>query len=110
MGIRRKIAVYCQTNGSLSLSQADALIVSFFISEEHGFLLQDSFPRPPAYQSLLGMEVPHYYFMRKVRVSCAPGVFSGPSPGGARVSPGLEPGASAHRSLNKARRLLWFVP
>ncbi|XP_008144599.2 intraflagellar transport protein 140 homolog [Eptesicus fuscus] len=44
---------------------ADALILSFFISEEHGFLLQDSFPRPPTYQSLLGMEVPHYYFTRK---------------------------------------------
>nr|KAF6489671.1 intraflagellar transport 140 [Molossus molossus] len=44
---------------------ADVLILSFFISEEHGFLLQDSFPRPPAYQSLLGMEVPHYYFTRK---------------------------------------------
>lgn len=43
----------------------DALILSFFISEEHGFLLQDRFPRPPAYQSLLGMEVPHYYFTRK---------------------------------------------
>ncbi|XP_045676873.1 intraflagellar transport protein 140 homolog [Phyllostomus hastatus] len=43
----------------------DVLILSFFISEEHGFLLQDSFPRPPAYQSLLGMEVPHYYFTRK---------------------------------------------
>lgn len=44
---------------------ADVLILSFFISEERGFLLQDSFPRPPAYQSLLGMEVPHYYFTRK---------------------------------------------
>ncbi|XP_016063569.1 PREDICTED: intraflagellar transport protein 140 homolog [Miniopterus natalensis] len=43
----------------------DVLILSFFVSEEHGFLLQDSFPRPPAYQSLLGMEVPHYYFTRK---------------------------------------------
>lgn len=44
---------------------ADALILSFFISEEHGFLLQDSFSRPPTYQSLLGMEVPHYYFTKK---------------------------------------------
>lgn len=51
----------------MPLSQADVLILSFFISDEHGFLLQDSFPRPPAYQSLLGMEVPHYYFTRKVR-------------------------------------------
>ncbi|XP_066239057.1 intraflagellar transport protein 140 homolog isoform X1 [Saccopteryx leptura] len=43
----------------------DVLILSFFVSEEHGFLLQDSFPLPAAYQSLLGMEVPHYYFTRK---------------------------------------------
>ncbi|XP_073915300.1 intraflagellar transport protein 140 homolog isoform X2 [Castor canadensis] len=43
----------------------DVLILSFFTSEEHGFLLHDSFPRPPAYQSLLGMEVPHYYFTKK---------------------------------------------
>ncbi|XP_004438256.1 PREDICTED: intraflagellar transport protein 140 homolog [Ceratotherium simum simum] len=44
---------------------ADVLILSFFISEEHGFLLQESFPRPPAFQTLLGIEVPHYYFTRK---------------------------------------------
>ncbi|XP_032702013.1 intraflagellar transport protein 140 homolog [Lontra canadensis] len=44
---------------------ADVMILSFFVTEEHGFLLQDSFPRPPAYQSLLGIEVPHYYFTRK---------------------------------------------
>ncbi|XP_025272825.3 intraflagellar transport protein 140 homolog [Canis lupus familiaris] len=44
---------------------ADVLILSFFITEEHGFLLQDSFPRPPAYQNLLGIEAPHYYFTRK---------------------------------------------
>ncbi|XP_048188881.1 intraflagellar transport protein 140 homolog [Perognathus longimembris pacificus] len=41
------------------------LILSFFASEEHGFLLHDSFPLPPAYQNLLGMEVPHYYFTKK---------------------------------------------
>ncbi|XP_045849639.1 intraflagellar transport protein 140 homolog [Meles meles] len=44
---------------------ADVIILSFFVTEEHGFLLQDSFPRPPAYQNLLGIEVPHYYFTRK---------------------------------------------
>ncbi|KAG3258905.1 intraflagellar transport protein 140 homolog isoform X1 [Ictidomys tridecemlineatus] len=43
----------------------DVLVLSFFISEEHGFLLYESFPRPPAYQVLVGMEVPHYYFTRK---------------------------------------------
>ncbi|XP_078200352.1 intraflagellar transport protein 140 homolog isoform X4 [Callithrix jacchus] len=45
--------------------RADVLILSFFISEEHGFLLHESFPRPSAYHSLLGMEVPYYYFTRK---------------------------------------------
>ncbi|XP_022372677.1 intraflagellar transport protein 140 homolog [Enhydra lutris kenyoni] len=44
---------------------AEVMILSFFVTEEHGFLLQDSFPRPPAYQNLLGIEVPHYYFTRK---------------------------------------------
>ncbi|XP_042554090.1 intraflagellar transport protein 140 homolog isoform X1 [Dipodomys spectabilis] len=41
------------------------LILSFFASEEHGFLLHDSFPLPSAYQTLLGVEVPHYYFTKK---------------------------------------------
>nr|XP_030728049.1 intraflagellar transport protein 140 homolog isoform X5 [Globicephala melas] len=44
---------------------ADVLVLSFFVSEEHGFLLQDSFLRPPVFQALLGIQVPHYYFMRK---------------------------------------------
>ncbi|XP_039102700.1 intraflagellar transport protein 140 homolog [Hyaena hyaena] len=44
---------------------ADVLVLSFFITEEHGFLLQESFPRPPAYQALLGLQVPHYYFTKK---------------------------------------------
>ncbi|XP_028905060.1 intraflagellar transport protein 140 homolog [Ornithorhynchus anatinus] len=43
----------------------DVLIISFFSTEEHGLLLQESFPRPAAYQALLGLEVPHYYFARK---------------------------------------------
>ncbi|XP_003928427.1 intraflagellar transport protein 140 homolog isoform X2 [Saimiri boliviensis] len=51
-------------NGNAS-PMADVLILSFFISEEHGFLLHESFPRPSAYHSLLGMEVPYYYFTRK---------------------------------------------
>lgn len=46
-------------------SLMDVLIVSFFSTEEHGLLLQDSFPLPAAYQTLLGMEVPHYYFAKK---------------------------------------------
>uniref|UniRef100_A0AAA9RV10 Intraflagellar transport 140 n=1 Tax=Bos taurus TaxID=9913 RepID=A0AAA9RV10_BOVIN len=48
-----------------ALAEADVVVLSFFVSEEHGFLLQDSFPRPPAFQTLLGIQVPHYYFTRK---------------------------------------------
>lgn len=102
--------VYCQTKTRTifsPLSQVDVLILSFFISEEHGFLLQDSFHRPPTYQSLLGMEVPHYYFTRKVRTPQVLGdVLGGPLLGGARVSQALESGALAHCSLNKAKRQL----
>ncbi|XP_006901968.1 PREDICTED: intraflagellar transport protein 140 homolog [Elephantulus edwardii] len=45
--------------------QADVLVLSFFVSEEHGILFQDSFPRPAAFQALLGIQVPHYYFSKK---------------------------------------------
>ncbi|KAM6155253.1 intraflagellar transport protein 140 homolog [Rhynchocyon petersi] len=44
---------------------ADVTVLSFFVSEEHGLLLQDSFPQPPAFQALLGIQVPHYYFSKK---------------------------------------------
>ncbi|NXL86568.1 IF140 protein, partial [Alectura lathami] len=46
-------------------STLDVWIVSFFCSEEHGLLLQDSFPLPSLYQALLGIKVPHYYFTKK---------------------------------------------
>ncbi|NXI44534.1 IF140 protein, partial [Galbula dea] len=44
----------------------DVWIISFFSTEEHGLLLQDSFPLPSSYEALLGLEVPHYYFAKKV--------------------------------------------
>lgn len=65
-GARRHISRIKQSD-AVPLSQVDVWILSFFVSEEHGFLLQDSFPRPPTFQMLLGMEVPSYYFTRKVR-------------------------------------------
>ncbi|NXS90848.1 IF140 protein, partial [Jacana jacana] len=49
-----------QTEGTM-----DACITSFFSTEEHGLLLQESFPLPSSYQVLLGIEVPHYYFAKK---------------------------------------------
>ncbi|NXK69902.1 IF140 protein, partial [Sylvietta virens] len=50
-----------QTEGTM-----DVWIISFFSTEEHGLLLQDSFPLPSSYQVLLGIEVPHYYFAKKL--------------------------------------------
>ncbi|XP_068886209.1 intraflagellar transport protein 140 homolog isoform X2 [Aphelocoma coerulescens] len=50
-----------QTEGTM-----DVWIISFFSTEEHGLLLQDSFPLPSSYQVLLGVEVPHYYFAKKL--------------------------------------------
>ncbi|XP_058706170.1 intraflagellar transport protein 140 homolog isoform X4 [Poecile atricapillus] len=50
-----------QTEGTV-----DVWIISFFSTEEHGLLLQDSFPLPSSYQALLGLEVPHYYFAKKL--------------------------------------------
>ncbi|MEE6497228.1 hypothetical protein FKM82_002667 [Ascaphus truei] len=49
----------------IQVPQEDVLVMSFFTTQEHGLLLQDSYPRPAALQSLLGIEVPHYYFTKK---------------------------------------------
>uniref|UniRef100_H2ZSL2 Intraflagellar transport 140 n=1 Tax=Latimeria chalumnae TaxID=7897 RepID=H2ZSL2_LATCH len=50
---------------SLDQTQGDVLVVSFFTTQEHGLLLQDSFLRLSAHESLLGVEVPYYYFTKK---------------------------------------------
>ncbi|XP_075422551.1 intraflagellar transport protein 140 homolog isoform X2 [Ascaphus truei] len=50
----------------IQVPQEDVLVMSFFTTQEHGLLLQDSYPRPAALQSLLGIEVPHYYFTKKL--------------------------------------------
>ncbi|KAJ8399837.1 hypothetical protein AAFF_G00405670 [Aldrovandia affinis] len=50
-----------------SLDEVDVLVVSFFCTQEHGLLLQDSYPKPPGIQALLALDVPFYYF------SCKPG-------------------------------------
>ncbi|KAI5932679.1 Intraflagellar transport protein 140 [Manis javanica] len=62
--VREEPGAQCPAEDSAALT-VDVWILSFFVSEEHGFLLQDSFPRPPTFQMLLGMEVPSYYFTRK---------------------------------------------
>lgn len=66
MGLDAKRCSHCQTETDAVPLQADVLVLAFFVTEEHGFLLQESFPRPPAFQTLLGVQVPYYYFTRKV--------------------------------------------
>ncbi len=41
-------------------------MVSLFVTPENGVLIQDSFPMNVIYNKLIGVEVPHFYFMKKV--------------------------------------------
>lgn len=43
----------------------EVMIVSLFSTPENGILIQDSFPLPEQYQTLLGIEVPYHYFVNK---------------------------------------------
>ncbi|XP_038847273.1 intraflagellar transport protein 140 homolog [Salvelinus namaycush] len=49
------------------LDRVDVLVVTFFCTQEHGLLLQDSYPKPAGLQALLALDVPYYYF------TCKPG-------------------------------------
>ncbi|XP_066546422.1 intraflagellar transport protein 140 homolog [Amia ocellicauda] len=60
------------------VEQDEVLVVSFFTTQEHGLLLQDSYPRPAGVQGLLALDVPFYYF------TCKPGESEGaPAPSSA---------------------------
>ncbi|XP_053550522.1 intraflagellar transport protein 140 homolog [Bombina bombina] len=56
-----------ETDKQVEISQLkeDILVMSFFSTQENELFLQDSFPRPANLHSLLGIEVPHYYFTKK---------------------------------------------
>ncbi|XP_043945229.1 intraflagellar transport protein 140 homolog [Protopterus annectens] len=48
-----------------SSEPVESFVISFFSTQEHGVLFQDSFPLLPAHQALLGLEVPYFYFTKK---------------------------------------------
>ena len=48
------------------LLQAAVIVVSLFVSSEHGFLVQDNFPMIHGCDRLLTLEIPFYYFVKKV--------------------------------------------
>uniref|UniRef100_A0A8C8R706 Intraflagellar transport protein 140 homolog n=1 Tax=Pelusios castaneus TaxID=367368 RepID=A0A8C8R706_9SAUR len=83
-----------QTESSGS-STVDVLIISFFSTEEHGLLIQDSFPLPLNYQSLLGIELPHYYFAKK--------------PGEAEKEAQVEPGSVQHLQMVAKKPMRDFI-
>ncbi|XP_028845088.1 intraflagellar transport protein 140 homolog isoform X3 [Denticeps clupeoides] len=59
----------CETVLVNSVSQsekADVLVVTFFITQEHGLLLQDSTLRPIGVQGLLALDTPYYYYTCKL--------------------------------------------
>ncbi|XP_077862626.1 intraflagellar transport protein 140 homolog [Saccoglossus kowalevskii] len=43
----------------------EVVIVSLFSTLEHGVMLQDSFPLGATHNSLIGLEVPYFYFVKK---------------------------------------------
>ncbi|MGH0115387.1 UNVERIFIED_CONTAM: hypothetical protein FKN15_000022 [Acipenser sinensis] len=75
--------------------QADVLVVSFFSTQEHRLLLQDSYPRPAGMQALLALHVPYYYFTRK--------------PGEGQVESEGTPGPSSVPQMVSRRALRDFV-
>ena len=49
------------------------MVISLFITPENGILMQDSFAMNSAHANLLGLEVPYFYFLKKVcKVSFCP--------------------------------------
>ncbi len=49
--------------------QVEVMVVSLFATPEHGVLIQDSFAMAQAHNRIIGLDSPHFYFMKKVRVT-----------------------------------------
>ncbi|RXN07484.1 intraflagellar transport protein 140-like [Labeo rohita] len=48
------------------IEKDDVLVVTFFVTQEHGLLLQDSQPKPATLLSLLALDTPYYYYICKL--------------------------------------------
>ena len=42
------------------------IIASLFVTSEHGFIVQDNFAVDPLCSHVIALEIPHYYFVKKV--------------------------------------------
>ncbi|KAJ7347632.1 hypothetical protein OS493_039919, partial [Desmophyllum pertusum] len=73
-------------------TQSDVMVISLFSTPENGILLQDFFPVDSAYFSLLGVQVPYFYLVKKEHMEM-------------QNRAGLEPLREVHReNLNLARQ------
>ncbi|KAI5086398.1 intraflagellar transport protein 140-like isoform X2, partial [Silurus meridionalis] len=83
---------YHIANQSHAIDMVDVLVLTFFVTQEHGLLLQDSQPRPAAVQGLLALDTPYYYY------TCKPG-----EPDTASPAPAADP-APGHMVVRRALR------
>ncbi|XP_051969833.1 intraflagellar transport protein 140 homolog [Xyrauchen texanus] len=55
-----------QSSSQSQTEKEDVLVVTFFVTQEHGVLLQDSQPKPATLFSLLALDTPYYYYICKL--------------------------------------------
>ncbi|XP_049336025.1 intraflagellar transport protein 140 homolog isoform X1 [Astyanax mexicanus] len=93
---------------SHATEKVEVLVVTFFVTQEHGLLLQDTHPKPPALQGLLGLDTPYYYYTCKLLFRRG-GVFL-PDPGEQDMDNNVSPSTpaavrpSSHMVVRRALR------
>jgi len=50
----------------------DVIIVSLFATADHSLMIQDTFSLDPGLSQLIALEIPYYYFTKKVLASLLP--------------------------------------
>jgi len=46
--------------------EAAVVVVSLFVTSEHGFMVQDNFAIDQLCSHVIALEIPHYYLVKKV--------------------------------------------
>ena len=46
--------------------QVELMVVSLFVTSENGIVIQDSFGINKKHSGMVGLQVPYYYFVKKV--------------------------------------------
>jgi intraflagellar transport protein 140 len=83
-----------QTAEAAHEGQADVIVISLFVTSEHGFLIQDSFPLESTCSCLATLEIPYYYFIKRVDQIKTDDKSSTAAPGSLRMSTVGQPGFS----------------